>query len=217
VLPAFPKGSTGAAVPVEIGWLPTFGNLAGTYKAGFYYDTSSAADLKTSINGQPMAISGLPARMDNGRYGGYFNFKQQLTADPRGSDPQRGLFAFLNFLQADPRTATLDRQLTGGFQYHGAFESRPNDDIGLAIGTTHVSSVLSEAQALLNTYTPADAPGYVQKNGELTSELLYGAQLTGWLKAYVDLQYIHNPGSLNNYDGKHADILFSGIHLAVTF
>jgi carbohydrate-selective porin OprB len=47
VLPVFFPGSTGALIPVELGWLPTFGGgkLPGSYKIGAWYDTSNAPNV----------------------------------------------------------------------------------------------------------------------------------------------------------------------------
>ena len=48
LLPVWFSGSTGALIPVEVGWLPTFGELEGSYKFGAWYDTSEADDSWTT-------------------------------------------------------------------------------------------------------------------------------------------------------------------------
>jgi porin len=211
--PTFPSGSTGAMVPVEVGWLPTFGKLAGSYAIGAWYDTSAANDSVTSVNGQPTNISGLAPLRDNGRYGGYLTFKQQFTADPTGANPKHGLFGFFNATFLDERTSTIDRQIAGGILYHGLFDFRPNDDLGVGMGTSHINARIAAAQAAANNL--GIGPGYVQ-TGELVTEAWYGLQLTGSINLKGDFQYIHNPGGYNNY-GYYKDIWLSGLRVTVAF
>jgi porin len=211
--PTFPHGSTGVMIPVEAAWLPTFGHLAGTYKIGAWYDTSRADDVFYNTAGQPLAIAGGSPLRDTGRYGGYISFKQQITADPTGADPAHGIFLFLNATFADDRTSTVDRQIAGGLLYHGPFDWRPNDDIGFAIGTTHVNSRVANGQTLANAF--GIGPGYVQ-TGELATELFYGCQVTGWLNLKGGVQYIHNPGGYNNF-GNYSDVFASELRVTVSF
>ena len=81
VLPVWFSDSTGVLIPVELAWLPKFGDgaLPGSYKIGAWYDTSTADDAVDDINGDPFALTGLPAAERRGRYGGYINFQQQVT------------------------------------------------------------------------------------------------------------------------------------------
>ena len=113
LLPVFYSGSTGALIPAELGWLPTFGNgLQGSYKFGVWYDTSRADDVVNDDNGNPFDISGLPPASHRGRYGAYINFQQDLTDR---------LKIFLNAVVADKSTSSLDRQIAAGLTYTGLF------------------------------------------------------------------------------------------------
>jgi porin len=208
--PSFPNGATGVMIPVEIAWLPTFGKLGGSYKFGAWYDTSTADDVFFNTQGQPIVTGNLPPQRDQGRYGGYINFQQQLTADPTGADPKHGLFSFFNATFVDKRTSTIDRQITGGFLYHGPFDSRPNDDIGLAVGTTHINARVAEGEAIANSL--GTGQGFTQ-SGELESEVFYGLQANGWLNLKGSLQYIHNPGGTNAF----RDAIVSGVRVTITF
>ncbi|MEJ0092929.1 MAG: carbohydrate porin [Methylocella sp.] len=207
--PSFPNGSTGVMIPVEAAWLPTFGNLAGSYKFGGWYDTSTANDVLLNTAGQPLVFGGTPQR-DTGRWGYYINFKQQVTADPTGADPKHGLFGFFNATFTDDRTSTTDRQIAGGFLYHGPFDSRPNDDIGFAIGTTHVNPRIADGEAIANA--AGVGQGFTQ-TGELTTEVFYGLQATGWLNLKGSLEYIHNPGGTNFFK----DVIVSAVRVSITF
>jgi porin len=55
LLPVFFPDSTGALAPVELAWLPAFGegSLQGSYKFGVWYDTSTGDDVVDDINGDP--------------------------------------------------------------------------------------------------------------------------------------------------------------------
>jgi len=50
------------------------------------------------------------------------------------------LSLFLNATVADRRTGLMDAQVAGGLVYTGLSRSRPDDDIGFAVGMTHVNS-----------------------------------------------------------------------------
>jgi len=138
LLPVWFSGSTGALIPVEFAWLPTLGDgLEGSYKIGAWYDTSEADDVVDDANGDPFDISGLPPARHRGRYGAWINFQQSLTPD---------LKVFLNAVVADDRTSTTDRQIAAGVVYTGLFDTRPEDDIAFAIGTTHVNDRVADEE-----------------------------------------------------------------------
>ena len=60
VFPVWFPGSTGAMIPVELAWQPSFGGgtLPGSYKIGGWYDTSIADDVVDDINGNPFVLTG---------------------------------------------------------------------------------------------------------------------------------------------------------------
>src|SRR5690349_666437 len=172
VLPGNPSGTTGVLVPIELGWSPLLGEarLHGSYKIGVWYDTSTANDVFDDINRDPAVLTGLPLLQRNGRYGAYLNFQQQVTR-PDVDDPSRGLSLFLNATLADRRTATTDNQIALGVTYKGPFDLRPKDEIGLAVGRTHVNDRVAEGQRLENEAV---------QHSEYVVELYYGLQATGW-------------------------------------
>lgn len=209
ILPTFPNNSTGALIATSVAWQPTFGRLPGSYEVGFMYDTSKTADVFLNTAGRPLATNpGTSPLMDQGAWLVYANFRQQLTIDPTGADPKHGLSMFLNAIYTDPKTATNDYQIAGGLEYHGPFSWRPNDDIGVAIGTTHVNSRLAQADALANV-------GYT-RTGELATEVFYGYQMTGWLNLKGSLQYVSNPGGYNNF-GPYKDLFVGAVRATVDF
>jgi porin len=189
-LPVFYSGSTGLLIPAELGWLPKFGNLQGSYKFGGWYDTSTAPDVVTDINGNPAVLSGQPLLQSRGRYGIYVNFLQQVI-HPSRADSSGALSLFLNATMADRRTATTDYQIAGGLTYTGPFRSRPEDDIGFAVGTTHVNSRIAWSEELQNL---AGLGPIAVQSCEYTMEFYYTYRPLPGLQVRPNIQYVINPG-----------------------
>jgi porin len=212
VLPTAPSGATGAMVPVELGWSPHFGKdqLAGSYKIGAWYDTSTADDVFDDQNDDPSALTGLPPARRHGRYGVYGNILQQVMRFD-ADDPSRGLNFFLNATFADRRTSTIDNQVALGLVSKGLFDSRPDDEIGLAVGRTHVNGRVAHGQRLQND-AATDSPVDVQ-HSEYAVELYYGLQATGWFMARPNIQYISDPGGT----GHNKDVVVIGLKTDIQF
>jgi porin len=205
-----PPAATGVLAPLEIGWLPTFGNrLDGSYKFGAWYNSSNAPDVVENAEGQPLAIQGGEPLMRHGQYGAYFNFLQRL-AGPMTGDSKQGVKVFLNGVYADRRTSTIDGQIAAGVLYTGTFTSRPDDEVGLAIGRTHVNSRVTDVETLENA-VGRGAVGV--QSAEYVGELFYKVQATAWFNLRPSIQYIHDLGGL----AKNADDLILGLRLSVHF
>jgi len=204
-----PPGATGALIPLEIGWLPTFGDAAlkGSYKFGAWYNTSKGSDVFENTQGQPLVLAGGQPRGRDGHYGVYLNFLQQLTR-PSAAEPNRGLSAFLNVTFADRQTAAIDSQIAVGMVYTGPFESRPADDIGLGLGRTHVNSRVANAERLQNA--AGLGPVGVQTS-EYVGEIYYSLHATHWLILRPNLQYVLQPGGISHNSN---DIIF-GLKLSL--
>jgi len=191
VLPVWFPDSTGVLIPVELAWLPKFGDgaLPGSYKIGAWYDTSTADDAVDDINGDPFALTGLPAAERRGRYGGYINFQQQVTDN---------VTLFLNVVMADQRTARVDRQIAAGLIYTGPFSARPDDDVAFAVGTTHVNDRVGDVEGL---------------DSEYAFEMFYTYRPTPGLLFRPNLQYVHHPGGTSKND----DVVVLGLKSSATF
>jgi porin len=97
---------------------------------------------------------------------------------------------------ADRRTATTDYQVAGGVIYTGPFRSRPQDDIGFGVGTTHVNSRVAWAEQLQNLAGQnlvGFSPVGVQGN-EYTMELYYTYRPLAGLQVRPNIQYVVDPG-----------------------
>jgi porin len=187
-----PAGATGVLVPFEIGWLPTFGQkFDGSYKLGGWYNSSRGADVVTNTAGLPLLLDGGTPRMHDGQYGGYINFLQSVTAPSSGD--KRGVKVFLNATFTDRQTSTLDNQIAIGLLATGLFDARPDDDMGFAVGRTHVNSRVAAAERLVNA--AGRGPVGVQ-TAEYASELFWSFNPAPWIALRPNVQYVWQPGGL---------------------
>jgi porin len=202
-----PRGVTGALVPFEIGWLPTLGGLAGSYKIGGWYNTSTLPDVVENTEDEPLAIAGGQPLMRHGAYGAYLSFVQRLTA-PAGADSKRGLSVFVNATYADRRTTSLDNQIALGLLYTGPLVFRPDDEAGLAVGETHVNPRIADVERLqdLEGYGPVPV-----QTSEWVGEVFYNYHVAGWLDLRPNVQYVAQPGGVA---GRTSDVIV-GMRLSI--
>ena len=212
-LPAFPGESQGAIFPAEVAWTPNFNGLKGSYQFGGWWSSDAAANVATSINGEPILVSGLPGVPGHGRYGFSTVLQQQLALAPDNPDKKNnGLNVFLLASYADRRTSTTDYQIFGGIVQYGLGPWRPRDGYGIAVGTTHVNPNIANGQTLANTL--GVGPGFVQHN-EYVTEAWYGWQTTPWLNLKLDAQYVVTPGGYTAPNNRNAFVL--GVRTTVDF
>lgn len=202
-----PSGTTGVLAPLEIAWLPSFGGLAGSYKVGGWYNSDKAPDVADNTAGEPLAIDGGTLLVHHGQYGAYVNFEQRLTA-PGGARSERGLTVFADAAYADRRTSTLDSQISVGLLYTGLTASRPQDELGLAAGETHVNSRVAAVERLQNEEGYGPVP---VQTSEWVGEIYYNVHLAGWLDLRPNFQYVAQPGGVA---GRRSDVI-SGIRVAM--
>lgn len=211
LIPNFPDGTTGALIPLEFGFTPTsvgaFHGLPGSYKVGAWYNTSDSADLSIDANRQPLGTTSVGALQRDGAYGAYINFQQQVTGVANGE----GATVFLNASQADKFTAATDSQVAFGMQYKGAFE-RPQDVIGVALGTTHGNGRRGDAQRLYNAQHPATAT-VVNDGYEVAAEVYYGWTPIKSITIRPNIQYIVHPGGTSQND----NALVVGLKTSIAF
>jgi porin len=196
--------ASGTLVPVELTWRPE-GHLYGTWRLGGWYDDASTID-----GGLPGIIATIPGTGgvpdqglgdQRGRFGVYESILQRVTDE---GGPAKGWYVFLNTTWADHRTSFQDYEIAGGVKHTGTFASRPLDEVGFAVGTTHVNSAALSPNAGGN---------------EVPLEAWYGWQAAGWLNLKFDLQYVMNPGGrgYNAAGVKTADAWVYGLRTVVKF
>ena len=146
-----PSGTIGALIPVEVGWTPEalLRRLAGRLPDRLLVRQLQPA--QRLLGGQRQ-----PARAEPGRARAHGEQRVRLVPDgsAAGHDRTRGCLAgldlFANFVQADRNTATIDQLITVGLFYTGPFDARPQDDLGFAVGRTHVNNNVAQGQELQN-------------------------------------------------------------------
>ena len=206
-----PPGTIGTLIPVEVGWTPKLfeARLPGAYRLGYWYDSSNQPNVFLAANGQPLVLSpGVPALMESSESGWYAMAQQQVTTVH--GDASRGLTLFANFVQADRDTATIDQLIIVGLFYTGPFNARPQDDIGFAVGRTHVNSNVAQGEQLQNAN--GLGPVAVQTN-EYPIELYYTFNIGNWLALRPNIQYILHPGGTSEND----NVLALGLKASVKF
>jgi porin len=182
----------------------------GTFRLGAWVDNATQPDMFLAANGQPQVLNPvLPPLQRNGEHGYYLNLQQQLTVT--GGNPSLGISLFVNYVHADPHTATLSQIVSLGVSVAGPFEQRPKDTLGLAAGWTLVNPSVAEGQRLLNA-AGQDPPVPVQ-NAEVPFELFYNFVATPWLTLGPALQYIYRPGGTS----ANPNVVVIGLNVGLLF
>lgn len=149
------------------------------------------------VNYQPLELTGDAPLRRHGRDGAYLSFEQQIS----GIASKSGAQLFLNITQADRNTSpTTDRQIAFGVQYKGLLRSRPNDVMGLGIGTTRVNSRVAAGERLLDEIAGEDVVPV--QTSEYEAEVYYG--WTPWPFAILrpNLQFVVHPGGSGAYENE---------------
>jgi porin len=209
-------GGSGVLVPFEAEWKPKlFAGLPGDYQIGGWYSNMVAADVYYDINGDPLAVTGLPALEAPGRSGFFLSARQQVTgtappADaPAGTNGQ-GLTLFFNYTRSDSRTSMLDSQFALGAIYKGLLPGRADDEIALAFGGTHVNDRVAQGQILHNAI--GLSPFEPVQHTEYVTELDYRWMIAHGAELSPNLQWIANPGGIR----AKADALVLGLKATAT-
>ncbi len=214
----FEHGSTGLSIPVEIGWVPSFGRngLLGHYKVGFDEDTSSYPDLFLGSGGQPIALSGQEGQPHGGRRMYYMLVDQMLVRN--GQSDTDGLIAFGGWVHSDRDTSPLENQVFGGVSETAEFLGRPQDTLGFAVSWFQVSGALTATQQLEQTFgLPLTGGGLGTPLGvqthEETLEAMYTATIYHGVSLMPDIQYVIHPGGTS----RTPNALSLGLQTNVTF
>lgn len=195
-------GTKGALFPVELGWKPKlslFNDLPGDYKVGAFYATAEAADVATNINGQ-IALKAENRKMHDGKHSFWLNAQQQITA--LSSDSKRGLFASANFTYNDKATTVVKSSQQVAIWYKGAFDRRPNDQIGLGLARFDVNDRVRERQNYINEVNDLTVSDYTNpryspvQHDEIDVELNYSYQWSPSVMLRPNIQFVHQPGGV---------------------
>jgi porin len=171
------SGRTGWLFPTEVGYVHGQSPSAypGTYKAGFYFDTSDAPVL------------GRDGQTASHRTGEYVQAEQRVWKP--SANTVRGLSAFAIGTHADAATGLMPWSWEAGMSWRGALPDRKDDFLSLAWTRVDISHRLHDAQ---------QAAGKPAQTHEQHYELNYGAQIAPWLLLRPTVQYVIRPGAYAN-------------------
>ena len=158
---------------------------------GWYHTCDHFADQHIASNGLSLAdpaSTGVP-RDDSGDWAIYATAEATLYRVPDTKDQGLAAFARIATLPADQNVVSL--YADGGLTYKGLLPGRPDDTAGMAVAYFGISPA---AQALdRDTRHFSTDLGYPIRNHEIMLELTYRAQITPWLRAQPDFQYVFSP------------------------
>lgn len=168
----------GVTIPAEMIWTPKslVNGLPGSYRVGGMYNTADdVANQKDVATGEGK----------NRTFAGWLAVEQQLTSTGSG---RQGLHSFANFTWHDRDTNKVDNSQQLGLKYIGLVDSQPNDILGLAVNRVHVNDRFADSRPVYDA------------SAEYNIELNYSYNATKWLMLRPNLQYVINPGSINQVD-----------------
>jgi porin len=190
------KGTTGASIPVEVGYEPLIGRdqMPGHYKVGFNWDTSSYPANFFDVNGMPLALTGLPGRPRDGRGQLWVTADQMVLRNGPGAND--GLILLATYVHDESATTLFNNFIWAGLIDRGFWPARPHDQIGFGATYYDVSNGLTrteQLQASLDMPLAGGALG-VQTHAEVL-ELNYGIQVSPGFLIQPELEYFIRPGA----------------------
>jgi porin len=90
------------------------------------------------------------------------------------------------------------------------FNARPRDDLGFAVGRTHVNSKVAQGEELQN----ANGLGPVAvQDSEYPVELYYSINVTNWMTFRPNIQYVYHSGGTS----ENANVVVLALKASVKF
>jgi porin len=206
------QGSTGLAVPVEIGWEPVFGpaKLPGHYKAGFIHDTSDYPDLLYNDLGQPLAFSPLPAATVHGRDGFWVVGDQMLWRN--GPGPDQGVIVLASYAHSSSNTSVIANTAFAMLIDEGFIPSRPNDIASISFGWFGISNQLRQLQQIdIETGLPVAHGSVGPQTNEYVLEANYTYPVYRGVTVEPGIQYFVNPNA--DRQVKNAVVFVGRLHI----
>ncbi len=200
--------SEGTLMLAEIEHSPLFGDgLRGDYRLGGWRNSADYENL-VDVDGLPTSLTDNAAPVEGSERGWYVRGSQQVWRNASGST----LELFANLVQASEDTNRVDQMITLGAWLEAPFAGRPDDRIGFAVGRTHISDRLTDAQRRFNASLPAGSTDAVDvQRVEYPMELNYHVALAPGLSIMPGVQYIRRA---NGVDGQRAVVF--GMRLAMS-
>jgi porin len=206
-----PKGTTGYLGVLEAGWTPKVNAMPGSYRLGLWHNTGEFDDVYRDSAGQPIGLTGATAEQGNSASGYYLMGQQQVFQDSNVSARKLSLFA--NFIQSDRDVSYVERSWQAGLFLSSPFASRPDDEVGLAVGGLMVNEHSRDRIRQSNSLLPVGATGQPIPHTEYPAELYYGIAVTPAITVRPNVQYIKSPGGVSGA----TDVVVLGVKTVVSF
>jgi len=200
----FGFGENGVLLVGEIGYKSTqaFFDMPGRYSFGGYYHSGEFRDVAEDAFMTNLFVSGRLGQKHDGQEGFYLIFEQMFYRNP-GRDT--GLNGFVTFvLSPDEDKSAMPYYINSGLIWEGPISCRPNDKLALGMYSAFFSSNMRDAQR---------AARVSSQSNETNIELNYQVQLTPYLYARPNMQYIIRPNGLDRI----GNALALGVEVGVTF
>jgi porin len=208
-----PFGGLGQRIVAEAGWLPRSAGPGGGYRLGAWYDNVGGNDLYLNTAGQPLVTNGgMPLQRPH--ESGIYAMAQQRVWAQTGSGT-RGLSLFMNFVETDHDITKIGQIAELGLFWAGPLSTRPQDDIGVAIGRVRVNSKVTDNEVLYNAEVAPvlNLPVDPVQHAEYPAEIYYSVNMTPAITLRPNVQFIHAPGGVAD----RANVVVLGLHSVVSF
>ena len=172
------------------------GSMDGDYRFGGWHDSARFPDVVDEA-GLPASLAPGPVRQ-TGESGFYARGEQQVLKNAAGG----GLRVFVNFVQTDKNTDTVQQIISAGLWWDAPFASRPADRIGLAASRAHVSSSLNQSELLYDSVLPIGSPARVGvQSNEYPIELNYNLHVIRGISLMPVIEYIRGANGVSGDNG----------------
>jgi len=159
------------------------GRMPGAYRIGLWYDP------------QPKdRFDGRGAKRDD--VGFYVSFDQMVLKENADEEASQGLGFFARYGLADSEVNEIKSFWSVGAQYQGLIPACDDDVLGFGVAQGRLSQ----------------AAGFTASH-ETAMELYYNGQITPWLSITPSVQYVLNPGGIQDVD----DTVVVGMRLQMSF
>lgn len=178
------KSTDGYLATIEVGHVSSEGDSYQKFSLGFWSYTKATQDNIAA--GDDIKNRGAYASADANVY-------------QESGDPAQGLNVFIRYGFAEDKINEVKTYSGAGVVYTGLIPGRDEDQFGIGV-------------AIVNP-TDSFKSGESAAEAETAIEISYYAQITPWLGIKPDIQFIENPGMVNN----KADATVAGIRVEVSF
>jgi len=199
------SGGKGVIMPFEAIYKPrqALFDLPAEMRVGAFVSTADADDVYMGADGQPQPLTSDEGYKRHSTSHGFWTVLRQQVA-LINDDPNRPVELFTQAHLNAKDTSYIRSSLNLGMSILGPFDSRPSDQLGIAVGRVEVSPQFEKRQRLLNAMsgsTDYNDPTFIPiQDKEYSAEIFYGVQVTKWLIVRPNLQFVRHAGGVDEVD-----------------